>query len=124
MAKKSWKVNIEQGYFISWFVTTQAANRVTVTLSDEDKIYFSESKQSTSIDPPLALGSAFVGGSELLIIVDVPNSSQLIGTPHSNDILTDEGVVVGKEFNLSLEDQRDKDYNDVAVSIIGWKHKG
>lgn len=41
-----------QGYFLSWFATTQAEFRITATLKDECKTYFSESKASTNIDPP------------------------------------------------------------------------
>jgi hypothetical protein len=124
MAIKSWKVNINQGYFISWFVTTQAANLVTVTLKDEYTAYFSESKQSTAIAPPLATGCAFVDGRELIVTVDVPESLRLLGDPHSNDILTDKGIIVGKEFTLFLEDQQDMDCNDVSINIIGWASKG
>ncbi len=109
---------------MSWFVTTQAAFKVTVTLKDSSREYFSKSKQNTNIDPPLACSYSTVYGDNLKITVDIPQSSQILGGPHSNDITTDDGTVVGKEFNLCLEDSGDKDYNDVAISIIAWKSKG
>jgi hypothetical protein len=124
MAKQTWEIQMNQGYFMSWCVTTQAGNKVTVTLQDELVTYFSASKQSYLIDPPLSSGNAFVKGSKLSVTVDVPASSALLGSPYSSDILTSEGVIVGKVFNICIEDQTDKDYNDVAVSIIGWKSKG
>ncbi len=122
--KKEFNVPIPKGYFMSWFVTTQAAFKITVTLSDKSKTYFSASKQNTNIDPPLACNYSTVCGDGLKITVDIPRSSQILGGPHSNDITTDDGTVVGKEFNLCLEDSNDKDYNDVAISIIAWKTKG
>ena len=122
--KREFNVPIPKGYFMSWFVTTQAAFNITVTLKDNSTTYFSESKQSMDIDPPLACGYSTVHGDDLKITVDIPQSSQILGGPHSNDITTDDGTVVGKEFNLCLEDSGDKDYNDVAISIIAWKTKG
>lgn len=122
--QREFNVPIPQGYFMSWFVTTQSSAKITVTLKDDSKTYFTESKQSADIDPPLAIGYSTICGDNLKLIVDIPQSSQIIGGPHSNDITTDDGTVVGKEFNLCLEDFIDKDYNDVAISIIAWKSKG
>lgn len=95
-----------------------------MTLKDSKTKYFSESKQSVNIDPPLACKYSLVQGDNLKITVDIPQSDNILGAPHSNDITTEDGTVVGKEFNLCLEDSSDKDYNDVAISIIAWKCKG
>lgn len=121
--KKEYKVLIPKGYFMSWFITTQAANKVTVTLSDDKKTYMSKSRQRTQIAPPLDCYYSMVEGDNLKITVDIPSAKNILGAPHSNDITTDDGTVVGKEFTLCLEDDVDKDYNDVAISIIGWKNK-
>ena len=122
--KKEFNVNIPKGYFMSWFITTQAANKVTVTILDNGRQYMSASEQSTGINPPLACGYASVENDGLRVVVEVKKAAQLLGTPHSHDITTDEGSVVGKEFTLCLEDYIDGDYNDVVNSIIGWKNKG
>ena len=122
--KKEFNVNIPKGYFMSWFITTQAANRVTVTIRDREKQYMSASKQSTHISPPLGSGYAMVENDGLKVVVEVNNARNLLGSPHSNDITTDDGSVVGKEFTLCIEDYIDEDYNDVAISIIAWKSKG
>lgn len=122
--QREFNVPIPKGYFMSWFVTTQAAFKITVTLKDNSKTYFSASKQSTNIAPPLACSYGTICGDDLKITVDIPQSRKIFGGPHSNDITTDDGTVVGKEFNLCLEDSDDKDYNDAAISIIAWKSKG
>lgn len=98
--QREFNVPIPKGYFMSWFVTTQSSAKITVTLKDDSKTYFTESKQSADIDPPLAIGYSTICGDNLKLIVDIPQSSQIIGGPHSNDITTDNGTVVGKEFNL------------------------
>lgn len=122
--QKEFNVNIPKGYFISWFITTQAANNVTVTIKDNKNEYLLNSKKGTDIKPELGVGAAMLEGDGLKVIVRVDNAKHLIGSPHSNDITTDNGTVVGKEFTLCLEDYIDEDYNDVAISIIGWKSKG
>lgn len=121
---KTFHTTIPQNYFMSWFITTQAANKISVKLWDNTKTYVNACKQSTNIDPPLACGYAKVGGNNLSLTVDVPNACNLLGTPHSNDIITDDGKVVGKEYTLCLEDSTDNDYNDIAISIVAWKNKG
>lgn len=108
---------------MSWFITTQTSLKITVTLKDEKKEYFSGTKQSADINPPLATGYGFIEGNHLEMTIE-SNGTHLLGTPHSNDILTDAGIIVGKEFNLCIEDWKDTDYNDVSVSIVAWKHKG
>jgi hypothetical protein len=124
MATKVCKVDVPQGWFISWFVTTQAGNKVTVKLADSAKTYFEASKQNTNIDPPLSVGYGFAKGTGLTLTIDVPASSGLKGEPHVSDVLTTNGDVVGKEFVLCLEDWTDNDYNDIAVNINAWKSKG
>ena len=84
--QREFNVPIPKGYFMSWFVTTQAAFKITVTLKDSSKEYFSESKQSTNIDPPLACSYSTVFGDNLKITVNIPQSSQILGGSHSNDI--------------------------------------
>ncbi len=122
--ERSVSVQIPKNYYISWFVTTQTSCHVTVTLKDDKKTYFSESKNTTNISPPLAMSADFVSGDNLTLIIKIDNAEHILGTPHLNDILTDEGISVGKEFTMCIEDWEDKDYNDVAVSIIGWKKAG
>lgn len=118
------KVQIPKNYYMSWFVTTQTSLNVTVTLEDDSKTYFQCSRQNTQINPPLAMDAAFVSGDNLRIIINIDGAEHILGTPHLNDILTDEGISVGKEFTMCIEDWKDKDYNDVAISIIGWKGVG
>jgi hypothetical protein len=123
MATKTCKLNIPERWFMSWFVTTQAGNKVTVKLVDSKKTYFEKSKQSTDIEPPLAVGYGFVEGTGLNITIDVPASNGLKGEPHVSDVLTTNGDLVGKEFVMCLEDWTDNDYNDIAININAWRSK-
>jgi hypothetical protein len=121
-------VNIPDGYFMSWFVTTQAALNHQVTLIDgSGNVYFKESKQSRDINPPLAIGYDYVKGNNLKVIVECISDPDIKfkGMPHSQDILNDNGDIVGKEFMLNLDDSAGNvDYNDVSISIVAWKSRG
>ena len=121
-------VDMPKNAYISWFVTTQNALPTKVVLKDDNgKEYFSAKKQNylnTSIDPPLALGATFFTGSKLTLTIDVDTKYELKGKPTLIDITDDNGNVVGKSFDLAVEDYTDNDYNDIYVTLVGWTHKG
>ena len=117
--------HIHQGDFISWFVSTQSAASVTVSLKDETgKKYFEGKKQSTAFEPPLAQGFGLVTGKKLTVTVDIPPSREIKGDAHHYAITNEKGVIVGNEYTICLEDYIDDDYNDAAISITAWKAKG
>lgn len=126
MAKRTLKLqHFEKGNFISWFATTQAANKIVVKLYDSSKVYFEASKQSTNINPPLNQGYATMEGNNLCLDIDVPAAQKLDIWISNNSILSASvGDTVGQCFTICGEDQSDDDYNDIQVSVIGWKKKG
>ena len=111
---------ITKGMYMSWFITSQAANRITVKLFDDKKVYFEASKQSIDIDPPLAQGAAFVDGDNLKIQITSSGHDELQTWHNMSDISSASGDTVGKVFTLSGEDYIDNDYNDVYVSLSAW----
>ena len=112
------------GYYMSWFVTTQAAYLVNVKLLDTTTVYFQASKQSANIEPPLAQGAATIAGNNLQLIVDIPSSSRMDNSLNAFDITNDNGVAVGYGYNIFIEDATDSDYNDVSIMLVAWKNKG
>ena len=125
MAQKVFNIDsFPQGYYMSWFITTQAAFSVTVTLADSSGTYFSKSKQSTNIEPPLAQGSSTVNGSSLKLTVDIPQSNEILNSINSYNITRTDGSIVGYGFNISIEDSSDMDFNDVSISLVAWCSKG
>jgi len=125
MAQKTFTIDsFPQGYYMSWFVTTQAAYSVTATLSDSSQQYFSNTKTSTNIQPPLAQGASLIQGSNLKLLVNIPQSSSLDSSINTYAITTDTGAIVGYGYNICIEDSGDKDYNDVAISLVAWRNKG
>lgn len=69
----TWKQEIEfpKGFFMSYYVTTQAANEIEVLLKDSKKTYINGSRQMTDIEPPLAQGYADLEGDNLILTISV-----------------------------------------------------
>lgn len=111
---------IKKGQYMSWFVTTQAANKITVKLLDDHKVYFEASKKSVDIAPPLAQGAAFVENDHLRIQISSSGNKEVKTWHNMSDISSVNGTCVGEAFILSGEDYTDEDYNDVYVSISAW----
>jgi hypothetical protein len=124
MASKEFAIPFPKGYYMSWFITTQAANKITATLIDDAKTYFSGSRQNTLINPPLAINADFVAADHLRVSIDSDGASQLKDRQNVSIITNDKGNEVGRIYNLCIEDWVDEDYNDVSVSLIAWKSKG
>lgn len=113
----------EKGEHLSWFVTTQAAYEVTVTLKDNKKTYFSAKKKSMNIEPPLAMGNADYVGSNLVLEISIPQSDGIHPIPSMSSIISDTGKVLGHSFTCCGEDWTDNDYNDFYINIVGWSSK-
>jgi len=109
---------------MSWFVTTQAAFLVKAKLFDDSKVYFEGSRQSRQIEPPLAQGADTIVGNNLNLMIDEPQSTKIDSSINTYNITTDDGTIVGYGYNICIEDQTDKDYNDVSISLVAWKTKG
>ncbi|MEA3427854.1 MAG: hypothetical protein U9Q84_01260 [Thermodesulfobacteriota bacterium] len=125
MATKTYHIDsFPTGYYMSWFVTTQAAFLVTAKLFDDSKVYFDKPKESRDISPPLAQGTDTILGKNLKLIIDEPQSSRIDSSINTYNITTNDGTIVGYGYNICIEDQTDKDYNDVSISLVAWKSKG
>lgn len=113
----------EKGEYLSWFVTTQAAYEVIVTLKDDQKTYFTGKKKSVNIEPPLAVGNSQYTGKNLVLEISIPQSEDIKAIPTMTTMITSTGKVVGQSFTCCGEDWKDEDYNDFYVSVVGWKKK-
>jgi len=124
MAQKTFHIDsFPQGYFMSWFVTTQAAFLVKAKLYDDSKVYFEAEKQSMNIEPPLSSGYGTIVGNQLRLDIDEPQSAKLDSSINTYNITTDTGAIVGYGYNICIEDYNDHDYNDVSISLVAWKYR-
>ncbi|MDD3269989.1 MAG: hypothetical protein PHX14_11765 [Syntrophomonadaceae bacterium] len=125
MAQKTFTIDsFPQGYYMSWFVTTQAVFSVEARLFDNSRQYFDAVKQSTNIAPPLAQGADFIQGSGLKLLINIPQSTNIDSSINTYLITTDTGAVVGFGYNICIEDSYDKDFNDVCINLVAWKNRG
>lgn len=125
MPQKTFNIDsFPKGYFMSWFVTTQAANAITVTLADSSGTYFSQTKQSMNVNPPLAQGASTINGNSLVLTINIPQSAGILNSINSYVITRADGSGVGFGFNISIEDSTDNDFNDASISLVAWATKG
>jgi len=125
MASKTFNIDsFPQGYYMSWFVTTQAAYNVEAKLYDSNKTYFQNSKQNTNINPPLAQGAENIEGTSLKLDITETSSNQLNSSINTYNITNEDGTIVGYGYNITIEDATDNDYNDVCVVLVAWKSRG
>lgn len=115
--------SFRKGEYLSWFVTTQAAYEVEITLKDDKKVYFKGKKKSVNIEPPLAVGNCQYTGKNLVLEISIPQSEDIKAIPSMSTIITDTGKVVGQSFTCCGEDWTDNNYNDFYVNIVGWEKK-
>ena len=113
----------DKGEYLSWFVTTQAAYKVTIALKDDSNTYFENSKATMDIAPPLAVGNGVYTGNNLRLEISIPESDDIKTLPTMSAIITDTGKICGHNFICCGEDWNDADYNDFYINIVGWKSK-
>lgn len=125
MTTKTFRLSsLPSGYYLFWYVVTQTGSSVQATLRDSSKVYFTSTQQSTKIDPPLAMGSAYIEGTGLELELTIPASNEIKSSINSYSITSQEGTRKGKGMNISIEDYTDADYNDVSISLVAWISKG
>lgn len=116
--------SFETGEYLSWFVTTQAAYNVHVLLKDDSNpAYIDNSKSTTNIEPPLAVGTRRYTGKNLVLEISIPQSDDIKVIPSMSTIITDSGKIVGHSFTCCGEDWVDGDFNDFYINLVGWKSK-
>lgn len=115
-------VGFKKGQYVSWFITSQAANTIKVKMYDDSNtVYIDSQKTSTSIDPPLAQGKATLLGNNAVIEIESVGADHL-DTWHNMMQISSalDASQVGSCFVLAGEDQNDEDYNDVYINITAW----
>ncbi|PHM75177.1 hypothetical protein [Xenorhabdus kozodoii] len=119
---------IENNWHVSYYFMTQAGYDYTVTLSDKDTgyIYYTWSKPYDPSGAPHSTANIilYTGSSgNLICTVDCPQSTRLEFDMGNSDITANGGkITLGKTYTAAFEDYGGSiDFNDLFVSIAGWK---
>jgi len=121
MSSQEFDIAFKSGYFMSWCVTTQAGNKITVKLYDNECVYFEKSQQSEERLPPLDMNISQIKGKNLKLKVTSSGNDALKSNLSSSNLTTPSGEEIGKTVNICIEDWTDDDYNDVLISLVAWK---
>jgi hypothetical protein len=115
---------INQGWYMSWFMATQAAFNICVTLKDSGQTYVdNRCRQSTSFGV-LDQGFSRVGGSNMSLTVDIASSDKILVVNHPVVVPNVKGIVVAQGYVLAFEDADDQDFNDLYCTIMSWQSVG
>ncbi len=115
-----------KGYFLSWSVSTQCWNTVTVTLKVGNTTYFSVRKSGHDTNLKIISQDSRdhnCNGTPILTIT-VEEAKVLQQSVTSGAINDQRARKVGYVYDFCIEDSTDNDYNDVYVNIVGWAKKG
>ena len=115
---------IPQGWYMSWFMSTQAAYNICVTLKDSAGTYVNNACRQSTQFGVLSEGFAQVAGTGMGIDVNISQSDNVLVVNHPVVVPNIQGVIVAQGYVLCFEDAGDQDFNDLYVSITAWKNKG
>lgn len=115
---------IPTGSVMSWFMATQAAFNICVTLKDSNTTYVNGVCRSNTNFGQLSEGFQQVAGTNLTLTVTIDSAAniQVVNQPIS--VPDGNGNIVGSGYVLLFEDSGDNDFNDLYVSIMSWKQAG
>jgi hypothetical protein len=116
--------SIPQNWFMTWTMSTQAANNICVTLADSKTTYVSNQCRANKTFGNLAQGFQQVAGTGMQLTITVANATTLNTITSGYQVMLGDGTVVGQGVNILLEDSNDNDYNDLFVSILAWQSQG
>lgn len=116
----------KKGNLIAWNISTQCWNSVKVQIYAGSKVYFEGSKPFKPSGNMEVIGldnSVLETDDVLKISVEVPESSEIQSSIVSGAISDKRARRVGYIYDICLEDQGDRDFNDVYINIVGWKNQ-
>ena len=115
---------IDQTWYMSWYMATQAANNICVTLNDSAKTYVNNACRQSTTFGVLSSGFDLVAGTGMKIVVDIAASSNIQVKNQPVVVPNASGTTIAQGYVLCYEDAGDQDFNDLYISIMAWRSKG
>lgn len=115
---------IPQGWYLSWFMATQAAFDICVTLEDDAQTYVNNQCRQSTTFGVLGQGFSQVAGSNMSLTVDIASSDDILVVNHPVVVPNVKGVAIAQGYVLAFEDSDDQDFNDLYCTLMAWKSAG
>lgn len=113
--------NIKIGTYITWEMYTNADYKISVVMKDDVKEYVDNSSQGVP-HKVLSEGYEKVEGDNLRLIIHVETTGgqhitnlKFFVLPYS--IPRTNGSIAGQGYNIMMEDEGDRDYNDLVIFL-------
>ena len=115
---------VPQGWYVSWFMATQAAFNICVTLADGSKTYVNNKCRQSTAFGVLDEGFAQVVGTGMSLTVNISSSDEILVVNHPVVVPNVKGLAVAQGYVFAFEDADDQDFNDLYCTIMAWKSVG
>ena len=115
---------ISKGWYMSWSISTQAANNICVTLQDSMTSYVNNVCRQSQTFGILSEGFQQVNGTDMSLTVDIDSSDNIFVVNHPIVVPNLNGIAVAQGYAFAFEDEDDQDFNDLYVSIMAWRKSG
>jgi len=115
---------VPQGWYMSWFMATQAAFDICVTLYDDTTTYVGDKCRQSTAFGVLDEGFSQVSGSNMNLVVDISSSDDILVVNHPVVVPNVKGLAVAQGYVFAFEDSDDQDFNDLYCTIMAWKSVG
>lgn len=118
-------LDIPKGFYVVCSMTTQAANSITVQITNESgaDLITPMTKQSISALPVLSSDFTF-RGTTMNLSLKIPQSSNIDARMDCIDFKSSNGTLKVRTYIIIAEDSVDEDFNDLNLIITGYAKKG
>ena len=115
---------VTRNWYMSWFMATQAAFNICVTLEDNAKQYVANKCRQSTAFGVLDQGFAQVAGDDMQLVVNIASSERILVVNHPVVVPNVKGIAVAQGYVFAFEDQDDQDFNDLYCTIMAWESVG
>lgn len=117
MKKTITLTGIMPGSYMNWFITSNVANLIQITLKDEKRVYLKEERQSKSMAVPVMQSFTDVTGTDLQIEIE---SDTLEVNATASDILSNDGVKQGRNYIFCCK--LSGSFSDAFIQVSAWNN--
>lgn len=118
-------LDIPKGFYVVCSMTTQAANSITVQITNESgaNLITPMTRQSISALPVLSSDFTFRDNT-MNISLKIPQSNNIDARMDCIDFVSSNGTLKVRTYIIIAEDSVDEDFNDLNLIITGYAKKG
>lgn len=118
-------LEIPRGYYVVCTLNTQAAYKIKIHVKDENNndLITPMERQSMQSLPPVYEGFT-MNSSECKVFIDIPQSGNIDARMEQVDFKGADNSLKVRTYIIIAEDNGDKDYNDLFLTVTAYQKRG